>query len=512
MKLRFYEGLAGVGLALVAACGGAAASKDSGSAGAGGAGLALDVPEPAMAGAAGSKKAAPAEAGSAGDGGSGGETGAAGAATPREDLKPVLLYVASSDSGKALYSWDMSDAEPVNVSGSLKSGYAVDEFAVSPDGMRVAFINRRLKEDAGEVYVADADGALPKRLSGAAVPHIWPSHVSWSKGGRYVMYDTDDFGNPQSSIVQHVFEVETGRPVAIHGLISPDEKRVVVFEQGAITVQATDGSNRIELTQSKDEPTLSWSADGQMLSMWAKGGRQSVLSADGKSVWRFNDCDEPPVWAPQGQWLAFSRDGQFFIQAPRADELAINPPDTKVVDWHWAPDGAQVAVSAGDLNVYPIETGQPIRVNGPLPSGTTGVRPGVGLFSWSSDGQYIAYNTVGFTRDEFLIAHPDGFQNSVVSHNVTGTVSSIEWSPGSAYVAYREADGDRFWYVASMLGENTFVSDGANGAWSDDGQFFAVEAGDESPSIRVLRLSDKEIIGPDGPADAQNLTFGWAHK
>jgi hypothetical protein len=105
------------------------------------------------------------------------------------------------------------------------------------------------------------------------------------------MYDTDDIDNPQSAVIQHAFEVETGRSVAIRGLISPDEKRVVIFEQGAIAVQASDGSNRIELAQSKDEPTLSWSADGQMLSMWTKGGRQSVLSADGKSV-RRNDFDQ----------------------------------------------------------------------------------------------------------------------------------------------------------------------------------------------------------------------------
>ena len=507
MKFRFFNGLAGIGLALVTACGSESTPKDSGHAGAGGAGLALDVHEAGTAGTAGSKKASPAEAESAGEAGSGGEAGAAGSATLREDLKPVLLYVASSDSGKALYSWDMSDAEPVNVSGSSKTGYPVDKFAVSPDGMRVAFITRPLKVDAGEVYVADADGADLKRLSGAAVPHIWPSHVWWSDGGRYVIYDSHDLDNPQSPMVQHVFEAETGRSVAIQGLISPDEERVVVFEQGAIAVQATDGSNRVELAQSKDEPTLSWSADGQMLSMWTKGGRQSVLSADGKSVWRFNDCDEPPVWAPQEQWLAFSRGGQLFIQAPRTDELAISPPRINVVDWHWAPDGAQVAVSAGDLNVYPIETGQPVRVNGPLPSGT-----GVGLFSWSSDGQYIAYNTVGFPRDELFIARPDGFQNSVVSHDVTGAVSSIEWSPDSAHVAYREANGDRLWYVASLLGESTFVSDGANGAWSYDGQFFAVEPGQESSSIRVLRLSDKQIIGPDGPVDGQNLTFGLAHK
>lgn len=151
MKISFLTGLLGLGLALVPACGSETSSEDSGHAGSGGAGLAIDIGDAGTAGAAGSNSVAAGEAGSAGEAGGGGEAGAADATTPPEDLNPVLLYIASSSSTKALYSWDLSDAEPVVVSGPPKAGYAVDEFAVSPDGTRVAFINRLVKEDAGEV-------------------------------------------------------------------------------------------------------------------------------------------------------------------------------------------------------------------------------------------------------------------------------------------------------------------------------------------------------------------------
>src|SRR6478736_6386670 len=323
MKLGFSTVLFGFGFGFVAACGSESAF-DSSTNHAGTAGLPLNVLEPdaGMGGLAGTGNSLVSDAGSAGAAaGAAGEAGAINEGIPRQELKPVLLYVASSDGGKALFSWDMSNAAPVNISGPSSAGHAVDEFVVAPDGLRVAFINRSIKEEAGEVYVVDADGSHLKRLSGAAVAHIYPSNVSWSAQGSYVLYSTDDVDNPDAPLTKHAFDAKSGSPIAIHGLLSPDEVREVVYEQGAIAVQATDGSHRVELAKSKEEPHLSWSADGRMLSAWTKADGQSVMSADGERFWRLNYCDESPTWAPKGQWLAFVRKEQYFVQTPGSEEL-----------------------------------------------------------------------------------------------------------------------------------------------------------------------------------------------
>jgi len=122
---------------------------------------------------------------------------------------------------------------------------------------------------------------------------------------------------------------------------------------------------------------------------------------------------------------------------------------------------------------------------------------------------------VGATNDdgELLVAHPNGTDNVAVSDHPTGSIGSVKWSPNSVYVAYQESPSDDgSWFVASLLGENTFAGNGGDGAWSGDGEFFAVEPGEMNPSIRVLRLSDKKIIGPGGPDDGQNFKFGLAPK
>ena len=462
-----------------------------------------------MGGTAGSPMATASDAGTAGEAaGAGGDGGAANGPLSRENLKPVLLYDASSDTGRALYAWDTSNSEPLKIFGPAKASYGVDEFSVSPDGLKVAFISLVAESGGGEVYETDVDGANLKRLSGAAVAHIHPSGVTWSKGGNFVLYDTDDTDNPGAPTIGHILDATTGKALDVHGLPSPDETRVAVYEKGSIAVQAIDGSNRVELAELNEQPALSWSADGQMLSIWTEGDGETVFSADGRGVWDLKYCSQPGEWAPQGHWLAFNcYKGEFFVQAPREQPLLISAPDVANVSWRWAPDGSQIAVAGADLQTYTLKTGKSVQVNAAPTTGGAG-----GALDWSPDGQYLAYSAglKGDVRGLF-VARPDGTDNKTVYGRPTSSISSVVWSPDGGHIAYEQGSGGS-WYVASLLGESTFVGNGGNRAWSDDGEFFAVKPYGKGSSIRVIRMADKEIVAPDGPSDGAHLTFGLARK
>ena len=62
--------------------------------------------------------------------------------------------------------------------------------AWSPDGKRIAFVSGR--DGNSEIYVIDADGANPKRLTHNAADDLWPS---WSPDGAKIAFASQRYGN-----------------------------------------------------------------------------------------------------------------------------------------------------------------------------------------------------------------------------------------------------------------------------------------------------------------------------
>ncbi len=78
--------------------------------------------------------------------------------------------------------------------------------AWSPDGKRIAFVSRR--DGNEEIYVIDADGANPKRLTHNAAADLWPA---WSPDGSMLAFASQRYGNWEI----YIMDADGGNPVRV---------------------------------------------------------------------------------------------------------------------------------------------------------------------------------------------------------------------------------------------------------------------------------------------------------
>jgi Tol biopolymer transport system component len=140
--------------------------------------------------------------------------------------------------------------------------------AWSPDGTRIAFVSNRDGSAFGNVYVANADGSNPVRVSN---DELGKSGVAWSPNGKWIAYQAYayiDEVSPDGAQHRRLTAYGGAQPA-----FSPSGRRIA-YANGAsefyssIYVMRPDGSKQIPValpreSESLGEPT--WSPDGQEL-------------------------------------------------------------------------------------------------------------------------------------------------------------------------------------------------------------------------------------------------------
>ena len=152
------------------------------------------------------------------------------------------------------------------------------EPAWSPDGKKIAFTSNRAEAHRNEIWVMNADGKNPVRLT-----------VNVQLGS--------DSGGP---IYGHDFGPAW----------SPDGNKIVFWSDRnslanpEIYVMNADGSNQIRLTNNPAEDRDPvWSRDGQRITFSRKSAGIWEINADGTNEHRIADGFSPD-WSPDGQRLA----------------------------------------------------------------------------------------------------------------------------------------------------------------------------------------------------------------
>ena len=171
----------------------------------------------------------------------------------------------------------------------------------SPDGKRIAFSsNRDGNFENFQIYVMDADGANPQRLTNN---DFYDAQPSWSPDGKRIVF----------------WSKRDGHFIGEGGLSSE------------IYVIDADGKNTRRLTNNrKRDLSPSWSPDGKWIvfSSDRKGDDVNheiyVMDADGKNQQRLTENrqrDWYPSWSPDGERIAFisERDGNYEIYVMDAD-------------------------------------------------------------------------------------------------------------------------------------------------------------------------------------------------
>jgi hypothetical protein len=251
----------------------------------------------------------------------------------------------------------------------------------------IAFVSTR--DGNGEIYVMNADGSNPRRLTNYP---LWDGFPDWSPDGTQIAYYS--YVNSKNWVIK-VMDADGSNPRQLtdsgacdgapHWSPAPPGGGTggarITYDSGDCTgdhreiyVIGVDGGTPVNLSNNAaDDLLAAWSPDGTRLVFSSnRDGNYEiyVMDADGSNVRRLTDNpaeDHAPAWSPAppgggtgGSQIAFysNRDGNEEIYVMDADgSNPRNLTNHKAADWfpRWSPDGSQITFSSkrdGDLEIY----------------------------------------------------------------------------------------------------------------------------------------------------------------
>lgn len=190
----------------------------------------------------------------------------------------------------------------------------------SADGSQIYYASNI--DSLEQLYVADADGSNPRRITEIANGTSYPD---WSPDGSKVVFTNGSHGpaviyvvNADGSGLQRLtFDQEATEESPVW---SPDGSQIAFAHHpnegsGGIFIMDDDGNNLRRLTTSEPwiDGSPAWSPDGRKIA-FGRAGDIWVINVDGANLTRLADDphhDEHPVWSPDGSKIAFisNRDG-----------------------------------------------------------------------------------------------------------------------------------------------------------------------------------------------------------
>ncbi len=274
-------------------------------------------------------------------------------------LDGLIVFYSDRDGNPEIYTMN---ADGSNVTRLTDDPAFDDSPALSPDGARIAFLTARHDPNPQfphleyEIYVMDADGSNPRRLTETETAE---DHPAWSPDGTQILFDADYDGdgfyeiytmNADGSDVTRLTSNQANDQFADW---SSDGSQIAFSSDRNgnwdIFVMEADGSNQRALTDSPDwELFPAWSPDGAQIAYNGLIPRSRntdvfVMEADGSGVRQLTDSprfDENPAWSPDGRQILFQteRDGNFELYVMNADgneqrPLAAHPADELWPSW-----------------------------------------------------------------------------------------------------------------------------------------------------------------------------------
>ena len=291
----------------------------------------------------------------------------------------------------------------------------------SPDGRRIAFVNRR---DGRVLYVMNADGSGLRRVA-MVQRHATPA---WSPDGRKIVFQ--GWGDGQVYVVNA--DGSGQRTLARRGNApawSPDGRRIAFVITSTIYVVNADGSGHRTLTRLGRDggvPSLAWSPDGRKLFFLVEPinrcgicSRLYVLNADGsglRDVTRtlaggFGSPASDPVWSPDGRRIAFvrlnTRHGVYLVNADGSGvrNLTPKPMGAAYSAPTWSHDGRKIAFASerdGNSEIYLMNadgSGQRNLTDDLAYDGDPG---------WSPDGRKVTFVSNRDGRYAVYVMNADG--------------------------------------------------------------------------------------------------------
>jgi hypothetical protein len=443
---------------------------------------------------------------SGGSGGSGGTMVDAVVFLAQKDDATIDELYVSIDDGTAI--------TVEKLSRTLVSGGQVVDFAVSPDGRRVAYKADQQVFGKFELYVVPVEGGTAVNVSRQSTNILEVRDFAWSFDSTTIAFRAF---NPVPNTVGNIelFTVSStgGTPVRVsifpnidgevrdfawapNSLLLAYTQNVILgtptkfdlfstrpFRQDNNQLSNSAGTNSIIATVTE----FAWSPSSSLIAFIAEvetTGINELFVADASSVGlapvslsrTLQDLGEITdfAWEPDNFRIAYRAD-QFLDQrfdlltvlsdGSQSPILVSNLPNSNSVvrDFAWAPDSSRIAYIADQdtVGVFELFTNNavgtsPRKVSNVLISGEN-----VQAFAWAPDSSLIAYqaNQDEVNKFELYTTSPDIDRDFVkVSGTPTSgglrTIDAFAWAPDSSRIAYiaRQASTDFELYTSTPAG------------------------------------------------------------
>ncbi|MGD8489524.1 MAG: hypothetical protein PVI68_10950 [Anaerolineae bacterium] len=250
---------------------------------------------------------------------------------------------------------------------------------VTIGGQVIAFTSDR-EDGEGDIYIMNADGSNPQRLTDDPAYDAWPT---WSPDGSQIAFMSTRSGNPD------------------------------------IYIMNADGSNVRQLT---DHPANDiwpeWSPNGRRIAFPSRRDGNFeiyVIDADGTKLQRLTNTpghEDFPAWSPDGTQLVYTRsegDGGTFVMT-LVDGTAAAGAERRLLDFvafepAWSPDGTRIAFGSdheGFRAIYVMDA------DGGNLQKLSNTRAGENCPTWSPDGTRIAFASWRDGDGEIYVMDADG--------------------------------------------------------------------------------------------------------
>jgi dipeptidyl aminopeptidase/acylaminoacyl peptidase len=267
------------------------------------------------------------------------------------------------------------------------------------------------------------------------------------------------------------------------GATVPGHNGKIAFERSAdILVVDPDGSNIVNLTNSSDyEADPAWSPDGQRIAFIRNG--LWVMDADGSNQTQLTDSGYEPAWHRDGTKIAFvdvreQGDATYLLDLTTNQVSFLVPGGGSAVGIgpSWSPDGTKIAYEdigdhIGQIWVADSDGSEPRQIT----------HNGAIVPFWSPDGSKIAYCTNIDHDNEIFVIDPNGSNDTNLTKTADRDESLLSWSPDGTRIVY-EVSGpgvaeSRLWMMnADGTGQTQFTQ-GPSSASNPDWQPLAEDPG-----------------------------------
>src|SRR5262245_7584867 len=284
---------------------------------------------------------------------------------------------------------------------------------LSPDGRQILFTKEVIQGEGDELFVANADGRNPRRLTHNKISDANPV---WSPDGEKIVFTC-----------------------------FPDGP----WPKGSICIINSDGSGLARLTdQSLQAQIPFWSPDGTRIAFSVLGNTATIhiMNADGRNQLKLTDKINAILgfaWAPDGKKIAYATDyeGNFEIYMINSDpshQTNLSRNLAEDTSPRWSPDGKKIAfISNRDgktaLHVMNSDGSEQRKVLNDVPEQEV---------SWSPDGQRFAFCRKVLDHYDIYLANVDG-GNVIRLTSDAANKGGPQWSPDGRSIVFTQ-DRDRY--------------------------------------------------------------------